>query len=386
MMILQVLDSREPATASTSALSRLAVQWHDASRTTVAEGCLAIDLSCNRELQASLLEALGDAYVEYGAYEQAICALTECVEIRIRLFTESHITVALTRRRLACALRYAGKWGEAYKEIGMAIETLHDLLGSSNVLYADALLERAIVHLMAHQLDKARSDAVESRKLFEAKGDIRRFQSMDVEARVIEICAAESAGTLEPAREIYRQILESTELSVDHPWRPTFLHNEGTILHALGNYVGARDNFTKAIKAWECGSDPRPEQIDAYINRGRASRALKDFKAARADVESALRLDTKLRGPRHPYVAYDLVGFARVLIEEDRGGNFNIALKSLDDAIAIYRENGFQTHGYLEAALRRRFELTQNPADKEEAERIREALKNTCNPSQAACS
>ena len=376
MLVMQVLDDR---CGGKSNAGRLAIQWRKppADRCdTDSERCLSVDLECNPELKASVLETLATAYLEYGAFDQAVSALEDALAIKEYLYEERHPIVAATQVHLATALRQASKLDQALREVNKAIKTIEFFLGADNVTYADALLERGLIHLDAHRLNEARADAARSAALFGAKGDRRKLLALDLQARIIEVAESKNRAKLAEARRIYEVIFQS-DLPNDHPWTPALLHNEGTILHALGEYAAARSNFDRAIGNWSCACDARPSAIDAYVNRGRAQRELKDFKAAKADVGMALRLDRKIRGHRHPCVAYDLVSLAKLLAQEGAEGHEEAAIRYLDEAIDIYVSNGYQHHAYLELAYRQRYQLSQQSTDKDEADRISASVAKT---------
>jgi tetratricopeptide (TPR) repeat protein len=383
MFIVQTFASRSAGTD----IARLAVQWeaeHQAQ--TQAHACVSVDFNADPELKATFLEAIGQACLEYGSIEQAIASLQEALELKRRVFGADHPLVAESRRELASALRNASRFDEALEQIEDALPTIERVFGKKNVVFGDALLERAAINLAANNLSEAQSDALESFEILSSHGDIRRVHCLDLQARVINVCAGGDKGKLLEALKLYKQILAEPLLTDKHPWRGTFIHNEGTILHEVGEFAAAKRNFDVVIELWrKTSSDARPSLIDAHINRGRTLRELGDRPSARADVQAALDLDRQVRGARHPYVAYDLVCLARLLMEEGGEQNALQAGQALDEAIAIYRERGFQQHAYLEVALRRRFQLLENQKDLVEADAIQAALDASCGGSETKC-
>jgi tetratricopeptide (TPR) repeat protein len=387
MLVIQILDDRSDASPQDTD-SRLAVQWQAAAPSqTTAPHCFAVRLDHNPELKANLREVLGQACIEYGSPEQAIAALHEAVGLKTRVFGDSHPSVAATQRCLASALRHASRFDDAGKQIDAAIATMQQYAQTDTVEYADILLEKAAIDLAAHRLDAAHQGAAVSFAKFESRKDIRKLHSLDLTARVIDVCAGNDNIKRLEAAKIYSQILKEPLLGNDHPWRNTFVQNEGTILHGLGEYKAAKRKFDAVIDRWEqeAGS-ARPCVIDAYINRGRAHRALGDGVSAKRDIVAALKLDREIRGASHPYVAYDLVCLARVLMEDGGADNTAQAGRALDEAVEIYRQAGFEHHAYLEVALRRRYALLKNPRDREQADAIRSTLDASCARREQQCS
>jgi tetratricopeptide (TPR) repeat protein len=384
MLVIQILDDRS---ANAHSAGRLAIQWqgtqhHDGS----GHACLSVHLDNNPELKASFLEVIGAAYLEYGSPAQAIAALTEAVELRIRVFGVSHPATAASQRHLASAMRENARLEEAKLQAEAALETFEKFYGSGSVEYADAKLELAAIALAANRLDEARQDALACLAVFDAKDDIRKLHALDLHARVLNVCAGGDKQQLVQAAALYSEILGDRRLDSGHPWRAAYVHNEGTILHDLGEYAAARGRYDEALESWQQESgDARPCVVDALINRGRARRELGDPQGARHDVENALALDRTIRGPSHPYVAYDLVCLARLLMEAGGEDNKRAAERALNEAIDIYRRSGYENHAYLEVALRRRFQLLNNPADGEEAEAIRRARERSCAGIQSKC-
>src|ERR1043165_2144617 len=124
MLVMQVLDDRCGAKSNAG---RLAIQWHKppADRCdTDSERCLSVDLECNPELKASVLETLATAYLEYGAFDQAVSALEDALSIKEYLYEERHLIVAAAQSQLAAALRQASKLDQALREISKAIKTI----------------------------------------------------------------------------------------------------------------------------------------------------------------------------------------------------------------------------------------------------------------------
>jgi tetratricopeptide (TPR) repeat protein len=97
----------------------------------------------------------------------------------------------------------------------------------------------------------------------------------------------------------------------------TNLIDEGARLYRRGEYAGARDAFTQALRL-------DPQNASAYYNRGLAWKALKDYAKAIADLDEAIRLN-----PRDAE-AWNNRGLARF-----HSRDYKKALRDFDEAIRL---------------------------------------------------
>ncbi len=127
------------------------------------------------------------------------------------------------------------------------------------------------------------------------------------------------------------------------------MHNYATLLEARGELQDAKQKYDEAITILKKSTDDsQPTLIDALGNRGALFITLKDFDAARRDLEEVLERNRKVRGPEHPFVGYSLLNLAQL---EFSTGNYGEAAKLSDEALQILRPKLPKVHAYIAATL-----------------------------------
>lgn len=243
----------------------------------------------------------GDVLLLLGDATGAQRTWSSALELATRTLRPDHPVVATVLGRLAVAVHSLGNLGEARRlaERGLAIAvgslaTCHPTIPALKISVGVSL-----------QYD---GEYAEARKLFRESLTYMRD------------CA--STG----------------QTGAWHDIEATLVFNDAGIARELGDLTEADELYGRAIEIWSKGFGPD----HSFAARGLDARA--EVAAARGDLARAhgiyqRALDSRRRslGPSHPHVAWTLTNLART--EADMG-NMALALRHLDEAIAIYKTAG----------------------------------------------
>ncbi len=161
--------------------------------------------SRDERIEASIRNALGTSYSGLGLYEQARHQLDAALEIRKRIFGESHPDVAQTISAIAGSLSQQGNLVEAERLHRQALEMRRKTLGREHAAVADTLSDLAFVlsQRKSQEAEALNEEALAIRiKLFGDESD-KVAGSLHNKALVLQ-----GQGKLEQAEEVARRSVE----------------------------------------------------------------------------------------------------------------------------------------------------------------------------------
>ncbi|HKD10706.1 MAG TPA: serine/threonine-protein kinase [Thermoanaerobaculia bacterium] len=290
------------------------------------------DLAGQPEVQATLMDTIGDVYRELGSYEQAQAMIEGSYRIRVRLFGERDLRVAESLQSLGEVAMDTGRYPEAEKRFREALSLRRGALGEQNLSVA------------ASQL---------------ALGRALHQRGMD----------RESEASLRNALSIRRKILGENDLAVANAW-----HVLAATLASLGEPQEAEQALRRAFEIALASSDPDNPSVTAYRNDlGIVLMAQGKFhEAAALDAES-LESRRRLVGEEHPSIAPLLANLAAAL---DLDGKTEEAEGLSRRALAMARKTLGESHPNIGFAWNNLATILRRKGDVPGAESAaREALR-----------
>jgi non-specific serine/threonine protein kinase/serine/threonine-protein kinase len=288
-------------------------------------------LSKEPELQAQMMQTMGDVYRSLGLYPQAQSLLTRAVDIRRRVLAPQHPDTLTSMNSLGQNLMRQGRYAEAEKLLRETLDIQRRVLGPE---HPDTL--RSMTNV-ANVLDE-QSRYAEAEKLQRETLDIRRrvlgpehpdsLASMNDLAIVLDDEARYS-----DAEKLHRETLdiERRILGPEHPDTLKMMNNLANVLGDEGRYAEAEklQRETLDIRRRILG----PEHRDTLVSMDNlATVLLGEGRYAEAEELHRETLDIQRRvlGPEHPDTATSTYNVACVLA---RKGNRDEALSLLREAV-----------------------------------------------------
>ncbi len=317
------------------------------------------------EVQATLIQAIGNVYRNLGLYDLAEPLLREALSVRRQALGDDHPAVAQSLNNLGVVLRQRGDYDGAEPLFNEALEMRRQLhQGTDHPDLAESLNNLALLH-------QERGRYPEAEKLLREAIDIQRAAGGGSGAELASLLAnlgilltevGEFAGAEPPFREalkLRREALgedhalvadslndlgvlfgiqadyETAEtmlrealamrrrsLSPDNPVLAESLNNLGRLLREKGDYAGAAGLYREAIAIREkqLGRDHRLVAIHIH-NLGQVLQAQGKLAQAEVQLRDSLAIRIRLFGEQHQEVGWSYIALGDVLVEQGRPAN-----------------------------------------------------------------
>lgn len=289
------------------------------------------ELAGEPEMQAAMLDNIGDSYLRLGAYDRGQEILQRSYDLRNR--AGHNLDFAATEVSLATALRLQGKYDQAEPLFRDALKIRQTKLGANNALVADALSGLGeCLYLEDHFGDAEpvlRQALAINRNLDPHAGiDTRNYLALVVER----------SGNYPEAVQLLREALDISQRQndTDSPDYANTMHNLAGALMDAGDLSEAEDMERQdlALRRQILGND-HPDVGYALNNLGWLLLEKGEPEAARPPLEENLEILRKTLGDQHPRVAVGLNNWGHMLEEE---GDYAGADKSYQQALAILQK------------------------------------------------
>lgn len=320
-----------------------------AAKQAQADDFASLHLENSPEVKATLLNALGLAYLANGQLAEAQSLIEQGLDLRVKLYGHEHPLTGESINCLARVLRDADRLDDAQQRAREALGIHTRTQGAESLASAADLSVLASIQFLRSDFTDAEQSARAALRIFD---DTLRGADpwvpyvLDLLARIHQ-----SRDEYTRAREMYERLLpiNAKLYGRDHAVYAVCVHNYATVLETAGNLQEAKTRYDEAIAILEkCTDEYGPNLIDALSNRGSLALAQGDLDRAEQDYQEALRRDRIVRGERHAFVGYDLMNLARLAIERAEP---DTALTRLDEALEIFYAKLPKNHIYTGAAL-----------------------------------
>lgn len=266
------------------------------------------------EIQAAMMNTLGEVYTALGLYERAEELLSKSLEIRQHRLVRENVDVADSLNDLATVYLSQGKYEKAEPLYLDSLALLHNLSGDEDLVLADPLNNYGALLLQKGEYATAESflrQALEIRQANLGRDNAKVAESLSNLASLLKIKGAygDAKPLYEEALRIRRKLYGEEHLLV-----AMTLHNLGWLLAAAGNSHGAEPLYREALrlKRKTLGND-HPSVATTLHNFANVLIEVGDLNGAEQALHEALRISRKSLGPEHPLIANGLNQMARLL-------------------------------------------------------------------------
>ncbi|HKI85653.1 MAG TPA: serine/threonine-protein kinase, partial [Thermoanaerobaculia bacterium] len=331
------------------------------------------------EIQATLLDTMGQVYTNLGLYAQAqpllLRALTlrrktaaarddpavadslvhvatvlskeghaqaaeamlrEAFDLRQRLFGRSSAEVADCLRRLGIEAQAENQFAKAERLYGEALAIERRALGPVNPEVADTLLYLGALKRTEGEYDAAEGLLRQALSISRQAGGAKSPQSATIESQLARVL--QSKGAYGEAEREYRAALNLRRkiFGDEHPDVAASLNALATLRYDRGDAAGAEPLYRQALAIQEKALGKNHPRLASTLNNlALVLQHQHQDREAEALFRRALAINREAYGEEHWKVAGNLVNLGRLLHQEDR---FDDARKLYLEALSIQRK------------------------------------------------
>ena len=356
------------------------------------------------EVQAAMLEAIGNTYLALDKLPEAKSHLEDSLQLRLDALGEDHRSVAESRFNLGYLYLVLGEIEASRASFEAALTIWIDegdtasgeraavLLGLARVAERgrdfELAMERTRESLALRQreldsdpmditelkvtmarLHRRRNELGEAEALYtEALADLEEggFGTSPMSATILNNLAVVQwqRGAWSDAEPLYRESLSQRRrfYPEGHSEIGNTLLGLGTVLEKQGNHLDAEPYLQEAVQIFQqrYGSDD-PSVANASAVLGRVLHSLEQYEAARDSYRRALDICRRSFGPDHPRSAEQEIGLGLCELEL---GNDDAAEELLDRGYAVLSERYGSGHRQTIRAMRGLRDLHESRGDR----------------------
>jgi len=309
-----------------------AVQLLDRGAAQIEQG-----LEGEEEVQASLMEAIGQSYAGLGLVPEADALLERSFEIRRRLFDPPHEALAASHDHLGELRITQGRYQEAQHHFEEALRQRRSLFGPDDPRVAENQADLGAVAHILGRLTEAEGLYRRALARLEARLGPRNPETLLVQSNLVTLLY--DRGRLEEAEELGSRVrsLQREVLGDNHPDTISTEVTLAAVQVAAGRYEQA-EPLLRALwqRQRKLLGDRHPDVALAANNLAAALFHLNRFDEAAALYRQALEVQTEVHGRRHMKTVATLLNLADL---EARGyGDDGVARTLYEEALAIRRD------------------------------------------------
>ncbi len=237
--------------------------------------------------------SLSDTYYNLGDFQNAIRANRRALAIREKHLGPDEAAVAGERSALAMSLVSAGEVAEARRLIEQAVASDRRAGRTATAEGASRLTSLAMVLRRADDYAGAARAAEESARIAQSLGSADTPQAYNELGIALKL-----AGRWREAAEAYRRALAGSEKTygADHPNSAVARSNLATTLSPQGKFAEAEELARRALESWATSMPGNPRGADLHIALAEALLGLGKAGLARAEVVRALEMNRQAYG------------------------------------------------------------------------------------------
>jgi len=288
-VLRDIFTYADPVEARGRALTALEVLDNGAKR-------IRTKLAGQKQLQAPLLNTIGQIYMRLSAYERAQPLLEESWRIfqdDLKMKTSEVADVALNLGELNIRKDEPDlDAAERFTKLSIAIGSQTD--GSQSITVSRGQCGLGIIYLQREQLASAERQFVTCIAMYEALGNVDESESAIPVGYLARIFALRS--DYESAEALHRRWLSTNQhLPADTPNLIENQQNLATVLQARGKQQEALELYQAVITATRRVWPESERLVIVLTNRGSVLQELGEFEAADRSFQQALTLHDKLK-------------------------------------------------------------------------------------------
>ncbi len=324
------------------------------------------------ELRAELHSHRGTIFIEQARYAEAVAELRRSLELRRKIFSPAHRSLAISHGNLAISLNGAGRYEEAFGHFQQSLSIFERAYGQRHPDVGTALLNLGEALAQKGQYREAQAACERALSIHEAvygAGNVGVVEALDNLSEAL----LQQGRFEEASRHARRAIAIREKVQSDNPNLIRVLDTLGRALRVGGDVAAARSRFRQALDLAErdLGRE-HPLVAESLSGLGACAQDRGDLAAALRFHRRALAIGEKAHGSDNLEVAVDLVGIGRALVSSKRHAE---ALPFLARALTIRRAHPADRAMRAEAAFLLAQANWETGRNREEALRMAEAAR-----------
>ncbi len=292
------------------------------------------ELQDQPEVQATLMQAIGNVYRNLGLYELAEPLLREALKVRRQVLGGDHPAVAQSLNNLGVVLRQRGDYDGAEPLFNEALEMRRRYhVGVDHPDLAESLNNLALLHQERGRYpvaEKLMREAIVIQRAVEG-GSGTELAALLANLGILLTEVGDWAGAEPPFREALK--LRREALGEDHALVADSLNDLGVFLGIQGDLESAEGMLREALAMRRRSLSPdNPILAESINNLGRLLREKGDFPGAEELYREAISIREKQLGRDHRLVAIHIHNLGQVLQAQGKLAQAEVQLR---DALAI---------------------------------------------------
>ena len=271
-------------------------------------------LAADPELQAGMMDVMGNVYDNLGLYARAQSLLQQTVDIRRRVLGPESPETLRSMNDLARTLDHEGHYGEAEALVRQTLEAERRVLGPEHpdTVWSISNLGISLTREGRYaEAEKLLREALEIRRRVLGPAHPQTLTSMSNLASVLS-----DEGKQGEAERLLRETLDTKRrvLGPDDPDTIVSMNNLASVLNSEGQYVEAKELFTETleIRRRVLGAE-HPQTLISMMNLADNLTKMGQYAEAETLLRQTLEIQRRVLGPEHPYTAvttYNLASLA----------------------------------------------------------------------------
>ena len=303
-----------------------------------------IGLSKDPELQAQMMQTMGDVYVSLGLYPQAQSLLTRAVDIRRRVLGPRNPDTLTAMYGLGWLLSQQGHYAEAEKLDRETLDIRRRVLGPEHPDTLRSMNKVASVLFAAGRFaeaEKLARDALDVERRVLGPEHRATLTSMNNLALVLD-----GEGRYAEAEKLYRGTLDIQRRvsGPEHPETLISMNNLATVLDHEGRYADAEKLYRETLDTQRriLGLE-HPDTLISMGNLGDDLNHEGRFAEAEKLDRETLDIRRRVLGPEHPDTAISTYNLACILAHKgNRDAAFSLLRQSVDHGLASNFDLGIE--------------------------------------------
>ena len=292
------------------------------------------ELEDQPEVQATLMQAIGNVYRNLGLYDLAEPLLREALSVRRRALGADHPAVAQSLNNLGVVLRHRGNYDGAEPLFNEALAMRRERYeGVDHPDLAESLNNLGLLYQERGRYpvaEKLLREAIAIQRAAEA-GSNAELAALLANLGILQTEVGDWAAAEPPFREALE--LRREALGERHPLVADSLNDLGVFLGIQGDYESAEGMLREALAMRRRSlSDDHPALAESLNNLGRLLREAGDFPGAEELYREAIAIREKKLGRNHRLVAIHVHNLGQVLQAQDKLAEAEVQLR---DCLAI---------------------------------------------------
>ncbi len=294
------------------------------------------------EVKASILDVLGNVYLNMGEYEKAESHFRKSLQLR-RATNSFHNEIAKNLNYLSTSLVYQGN-RESAKNILLEALDIHKKSDNPNVEnYASTLNNLGAIYLRDNTLDSAE---IMLRKAIDLrKNDLHDEASPNLSTNLDGLAMTlEKKGNVDEAEQYLLEALNIRKktLPMEHPDIARSYNNIAGFMLRKGDFGSAEKYYRQALEKWrKVYGDDHPDVARAMNNLAAVLEKLGRIDEAVLLYEESISIKNNTLGKNHLSVAYSLANLGLLLRAK---GELQAAEPLLKKSLQIRKDNFDNVH------------------------------------------